>query len=847
MGQFGNYNVPATQILSDGSTRITAVAGAGWEFSHWLGNGAAEMLSASTAVIPAGAASVELTACFRPASAAGVFARGATSCFIDGSDQQWLWGANRFNVADSMWNGPDGGLPPFAFNDIDFGDGVQNEYELGTDGSLRQSGSLRFLEHRFVQVVSAGSGDWRYTLAIDGAGRVWSWGSNAYGQLGDGTLTDRDEPVAVLLPESETFVKVAAGDTFGMALSLSGKVYVWGANSSGQTGTSGSINPVPLAMATLPVVRDIAAGTDHALALGVDGLVYGWGANIYGQSSGRRGNDCDIPVVVENLSVDMQSHRVSIRMADVHGNPIRDGGGTIAPDGVYDLRAYAEFFVEAEDGERYFFDHWEGPVVDPTRAQSTAKAMPNAEVAAVFGLKAETLPTLTLSMNHAGAAMIAPSTGTTSFAWGERARLATYPYAGWQFDRWIIDGDTNLNAVVELTMNRDVSAQAFYSTREFRTQSVPGLLNSWGQPANYDSSDRSVVDPDYAGPLFVDAVGTWFNGYWQLYLGADGTVWYVNSVPNEMERVPGETVDVPYFTGVKQIVADGGFMLAVRADNTVWAWGNVPGQAEPVERPVQVAGLNAGDYRQILAVRGTLFFLHNDGTVASWGLDTLLTGTGQQHTRRIVISGLHNIVELAGNSFSVLALKSDGTVWGWGDNTDELLGVSRNTVGSRTTPMQVSGLSDIVKLFSHGFARDSQDRIWVWGLDSGGSRGLGTSYVNQSILPPMLHPAFPDDAVRVSRTDGYTCVLCADGSIWRAGNAVYRDFTRLNTENQIVDTYDEVPVLHQLNIAVDPAAEGWISHLPGTHRCMDNDRVLLWADPPITVQCDGWLIDGLPV
>ncbi|MDD4443284.1 MAG: hypothetical protein PHX41_15415, partial [Kiritimatiellae bacterium] len=42
-------------------------------------------------------------------------------------------------------------------------------------------------------------------------------------------------------------------------------------------------------------------------------------------------------------------------------------------------------------------------------------------------------------------------------------------------------------------------------------------------------------------------------------------------------------------------------------------------------------------------------------------------------------------------------------------------------------------------------------------------------------------------------------------------------------------------------------AEGWISHLPGTHRCMDNDRVLLWADPPITVQCDGWLIDGLPV
>ena len=512
---------------------------------------------------------------------------------------------------------------------------------------------------------------------------------------------------------------------------------------------------------------------------------------------------------------------------------------------MYKLRAYAEFFVKADDGERYFFDHWEGPVVDPDQPQSTAKAMPGAAVAAVFGLKAESLPTLTISMNHSEAAMIAPSTGTTAYAWGERVRLATHPYAGWQFDRWIIDGETNLNAVVELAMNRDVSAQAFYSTRAFRTQSVPGLLNSWGQPAYYDSFDQSVVDPNYAGPLFVDAVNTWFNRYGQLYLGADGTVWYVNSVPDEMERVPGETSDIPYFTGVTQIVSDGGFMLAVRFDGTIWVWGNVPGQAEAVERPFQVVGLDADDFKQIIAVNGTLFFLHTDGTVSSWGVDTALTGTGVEHVNLSAIPGISNVVELAGNSFSVLALKSDGTVWGWGDNTDELLGVSRDDMSSSNTPMQVSGLSNIVKLFSHGFARDSLDRIWVWGKDSGASKGMGTSYVNQSILPPILHPAFPADAVRVSRSvDGYTSVLCDDGSIWRAGNGFYRDFTRLNTEYLIIDTYDEAPVQHQLSIAVDPAAVDWVSHLSGVHRYMHNDRVLLWAEPPLTVQCDGWLIDG---
>ena len=848
VGQYGNYNLPATQVLADGSTKVTAVAEAGWAFSHWLGDGAAEMLSANTAVIPAGAATVYLTACFRPSAVSSVSARGDTSRFIDNAGHQWLWGGNRFNVVDSMWNSPDGGIPPFAFDEIDFWSGALPTYALGSDGTLRQSGSLRFLEHRFVQAVSAGSGDWLYSLAIDGAGRVWSWGSNAYGQLGDGTLTDCDEPVAVLLPETETFVKVCAGETFGMALSLSGKVYVWGANSSGQTGPSGFVNPLPLEIAALPAARDIAAGTAHALALGSDGRVYGWGANTYGQSSGRRGDDSDAPAAVENLSADMPSHRVSIRMADIHGHPLGEGGGAVVPEGSQVLRAYAEFFVEAGDGERYAFDHWEGPVVDPAQAKSTAKAMPNAGLTAVFALKTETLPTLTLSMNHPGAAMIAPATGTTAFAWGERVELVTRPHAGWRFDRWIIDGETNLNDAVELTLDRDVTAEAFYSTVGFRTEPVPGLLNSWGQPANYDSSNRSIVNPDYAGPLFADAAHTSFNGYSKLYLGADGTVWYVDSVPDDMERVPGETVDVPYFTGVKQIVADGGFMLAVRADDTVWAWGNVPGQAEPVERPVQVAGLNAGDYRQIMAVRGTLFFLHTDGTVASWGLDTLLTGTGQQHTRRIVISGLNNVVELAGNSFSVLALKGDGTVWGWGDNSDELLGLSRFGVASRNTPAQVPGLSGIMKLFSYGFARDNLGRIWVWGLNSGGSLGLGIDSANQSILPPMLHPSFPSGAVGVSRSgDGYTSVRCADGSIYRAGNAGYWNFTRLNTEYLIVDTYDEAPVHRLLTLSVDPTAEDWISHLPGTHRCMDNDRVLLWADPPITVQCDGWLIDGLPV
>lgn len=838
----GSSGQTATHVLADGSTEVIAIAEAGWEFSHWIGAGAVEMLSPTTPVIPAGATSVELTACFRPTHAATLLARDNTSGFIDGSGRQWLWGENRFLITQTMWDSPEGGLPPYSFNQIDFYDGVSATYTLGTDGSLRLSGSLRFLEHRFVQVSSTTG----YTLGIDGAGHVWSWGSNAYGQLGDGTLTDRDEPIAVLLPESETFVQVCAGDTFAMALSLSGKVFVWGANSFGQTGASGMVNPTPLQMPGLPIVQDIAAGAGHALALGTDGLVYGWGANTFGQATGRRGDDVDTPTVLDNLSVDMESQLISTRIQDLHGNPVGDGGGGMMPLGQYYLRAYAEFFVEAEAGERYLFDHWDGPVVDPDLSSTTAKAMPNGELTAVFVLKPEIRPQLDLSLNYPGAAMVTPATGTNSYAWGEFVKLVTQPYAGWAFDHWIINGETNLNAEVQLTMDRDVRAEAFYSSREFRTRPVSGLLNSWGQPANYNSN-RSIVDADYTSPLFVDASPASYNTYTKLYLGADGTVWYVESVPDEMERVPGETADIPYFGEVKQIVSGyGGFMLAVRFDGSIWVWGNVPGQSGFQTRPTCVEGLDAGDWRQMIAVNGTLLFLNTNGTVSSWGLETTLTGTGDAHSELTQISGLSGVMQLVANNSSVLARKSDGTVWGWGDNTDELLGDSWDNIHSSNVPVQVPGLSNISTLFPGGFARDTQGRIWVWGLDNGSDKGLGIAYAGLSILPPMQHPSFPGNAVSVT-LGGYTSVLCEDGSIWRAGNAYYWDFTRLNTEYLIDDSYEYVPVYHRLTIDAAPEVVDWISHEPGTHTYMNNDRVMVWADPPLTVQCDGWLIDGLLV
>lgn len=96
-----------------------------------------------------------------------------------------------------------------------------------------------------------------YALASDGT--VYSWGDNTHGQLGNGTNTDSNIPVAVKTTgtpmDGKTIVQVAAGAPYSIALASDGTIYSWGNNSKGQLGNGTTINY------TVPV----AVKTDHIL------------------------------------------------------------------------------------------------------------------------------------------------------------------------------------------------------------------------------------------------------------------------------------------------------------------------------------------------------------------------------------------------------------------------------------------------------------------------------------------------------------------------------------------------------------------------------------------------------
>lgn len=156
--------------------------------------------------------------------------------------------------------------------------------QLGDGTRERRDGPVRAAGLARVRRVAAG---YVHTLALDREGAVWSWGNGLYGQLGVAGLREALAPVRVSLPRPA--VAVAAGWFFSLALDDNGQVWAWGRNDRGQLG-DGTFDDrdSPLPVSGLEGVTGIAAGHQHALALAPVGVV-AWGANDYGQAGVPKG------------------------------------------------------------------------------------------------------------------------------------------------------------------------------------------------------------------------------------------------------------------------------------------------------------------------------------------------------------------------------------------------------------------------------------------------------------------------------------------------------------------------------------------------------------------------------
>jgi prepilin-type N-terminal cleavage/methylation domain-containing protein len=154
----------------------------------------------------------------------------------------------------------------------------------------------------WVQISAGGD----KTCAIASDSKAYCWGGNNVGQLGNGSTTQSQVPIAVTANgalNGKTIVSIASGTSHACVIASDNNAYCWGYNLNGQLGNNSTTNssvPVPVTTGALngKTIKSIAAGDSHTCVVASDNNAYCWGDNLYGGLGNGSTTQSLVPVAV---------------------------------------------------------------------------------------------------------------------------------------------------------------------------------------------------------------------------------------------------------------------------------------------------------------------------------------------------------------------------------------------------------------------------------------------------------------------------------------------------------------------------------------------------------------------
>jgi alpha-tubulin suppressor-like RCC1 family protein len=190
------------------------------------------------------------------------------------------------------------------------------------------------------------------------------------------------------------------------------------------------------------------------------------------------------------------------------------------------------------------------------------------------------------------------------------------------------------------------------------------------------------------------------------------------------------------------VSAGGDFSLALRADNTAWAWGYNScgrlGTNNTTDRssPISVVG-GFCDWCQISAGSAHSLAIRQNGTLWAWGFNNAgRLGDNTVAAKSSPVSVVGDFTDWcqvsAGGTFS-LAVRTNGTAWGWGRNSFGELG-DNNSICTSSPVSVVGGFTDWCQVSagtSHSLGFRTNSTLWAWGEGASGRLG-DNSVVNKS-------------------------------------------------------------------------------------------------------------------
>ena len=323
------------------------------------------------------------------------------------------------------------------------------------------------------------------------------------------------------------------------------------------------------------------------------------------------------------------------------------------------------------------------------------------------------------------------------WSWGRNA-------TGQLGDNTVAAKSSPVQTVAGGTNWKQVSGGGIGHTAAIKTD---GTLWTWGGNNIYGTLGDNTV-ANNSSPVQTVAAGTnWKSvasrSIYTTAIKTDGTLWTWgfngqgqlgdNTVVNKSSPVQTVSAGTNW-----RLVAGGNYhTLAIKTDGTLWTWGrNTNGQLGDntiTHRSSPVQTIFGGtNWKQVAAMAEANFSaaIKTDGTLWTWGHnDRGQLGDGSSITHRSspiqTISGGTNWKQVAGGQYHIAAIKTDGTLWTWGNNVNGQLG--RNDVTPQSSPVQtVAGGTDW-KLAAggtyHTAAIKTDGTLWLWGRNNYGQLG----------------------------------------------------------------------------------------------------------------------------
>ncbi len=616
-------------------------------------------------------------------------------------------------------------------------------YGWGAD-TFGQLGQNRFLSSAApvpttggYKLLSIGNS---YVAAVKTDGTLWAWGTNNFGQLGDGSIQGTSTPKLI----GSGYRSVTATTALTYALKLDGSLWAWGQGNVGLGQISNtSRSPVQIGAG----YQAVASSGSHTLGLKTDGTLVAWGLNQYGQLGYVSSDVCNPGPNASNCSF-------TARAIGTGYTAIAAGGRGSS----YALRA---------DGTMWAWGNNDtGQLRDGTY---TNRAVPLQIASNIIQIGA--------GNNHA----VALRGDGAWLHWGDS-------FDGFPANRKLTPTEFGTGFV-------HIAAGSGGTVAIKADGSVWGMgLNDFGQ---FGPEPRTISSPRQ---FATGAVSIAIGGDNAGYVDAGGTLWLLGSNGSGQLAVGtpvNKTSPVLIGEGFATVATggNGGTVLAVKTDGTLWAWGSNSnsrlGNGTGIDSPKPIQIGTDADYR-IVAVGGIYAMaIKRNGDLFAWGSNGY-GGTGLGDA--LQLAQLPKFVDqgfatVSLGSLHTLALKSNGELYSFGANANGQLGVATQEncrVGQALVPCSKTRRlvgADFVSIAAgtlHSAAIKSDGSLWTWGDNSAGQLGVSTSETcalgannpgNGAVgspcatTPQLVGTGF----VQVTAGLQHTLAIKTDGSLWAWG------------------------------------------------------------------------------